>query len=78
MASQKISNEYSAEVGVKEVKMKISVTTVLYSMLALMHFVWLTNHTLLSGEWSGIALAISTGLFIIGTALFLMNRNPKE
>lgn len=59
-------------------KMKIQLTTLLYSMLALMHFVWLTNHTLLNGEWAGIALAISTGLFIMGTALFLINRNNNE
>lgn len=59
-------------------KMKIQLTTLLYSMLALMHFVWLTNHTLLNDEWAGIALAISTGLFIMGTALFLINRNNNE
>lgn len=59
-------------------KMKIQLTTLLYSMVALMHFVWLTNHTLLNGEWSGIALSISTGLFIMGTAFFLMNRNSQE
>lgn len=51
--------------------------TGLYIIVILMHFIWLTNFTLLNGEWSGIAMWLSTGLFIGGTAFYLINRKSS-
>lgn len=50
----------------------------LYILFALMHLVWLTNVYLLENEWNGIAMWLSTGLFIAGTAFYLVNRKSKE
>lgn len=48
--------------------------TGLYIIIVLMQFITLTNITLFHGEWNGIAMTLSTGLFIAGTAFYLMNR----
>lgn len=52
--------------------------TGLYIMLAAMHLVHLTNMTLFKGEWDGIAMWLSTGLFIGGTAYYLMNKKEAQ
>lgn len=51
--------------------------TGLYIIIALMHLVWLTNFTLLKGEWTGIDMWLSTGFFIAGTAFYLANRKSE-
>ncbi|WP_185907840.1 hypothetical protein [Psychrobacillus soli] len=48
--------------------------TGLYIIIVFMQFITLTNITLFNGEWNGIAMALSTGLFIAGTAFYFMNR----
>lgn len=48
--------------------------TGLYIIIILMQFITLTNITLFNGEWNGIAMALSTALFIAGTAFYFMNR----
>ncbi|WP_166462395.1 hypothetical protein [Psychrobacillus vulpis] len=52
--------------------------TGLYIVIVLMQFITLTNITLFNGEWNGIALWLSTGLFIAGTAFYVMNRKTKR
>lgn len=52
--------------------------TGLYILLAAIHLVHLTNYTLLSGEWNGIAMWLSTGLFIGGTAYYGMNKRDSK
>ena len=49
--------------------------TGLYIILIAIFFVNLTNITLFNGEWNGIAMWLNTGLFIAGTAYFLMSRD---
>ncbi|WP_391118998.1 hypothetical protein [Psychrobacillus sp. L3] len=51
--------------------------TGLYIIILLMQFITLTNITLFNGEWNGIAMWLSTGLFIAGTAFYLLNRKQK-
>ena len=51
--------------------------TGLFIIIILMHFTWLTNFTLLNAEWSGIAMWLSTGLFIAGIAFYLVNRKSS-
>ena len=51
--------------------------TGLYIIIIFMHLITLTNITLLNGEWNGIAMWLTTGLFIAGTAFYLMNRNKE-
>lgn len=46
----------------------------LYVILIAIYFVNLTNITLFNAEWNGIAMWLSTGLFIAGTAYYLMSR----
>ena len=52
--------------------------TGLYIIIVLMQLITLTNITLFNGEWNGIAMALSTGLFIAGTAFYFMNRKTKR
>lgn len=52
-------------------------TTGLYIIIMLMHLITLTNMTLLNGEWNGIAMWLTTGLFIAGTAFYLMTRKKE-
>ncbi|SES23418.1 hypothetical protein [Psychrobacillus sp. OK032] len=52
--------------------------TGLYIIIVLMQFITLTNITLFNGEWNGIAMLLSTCLFIAGTAFFFMNRKTKR
>ncbi|WP_186321382.1 hypothetical protein [Bacillus sp. FJAT-22090] len=52
--------------------------TGLYIIIVLMQFITLTNITLFNGEWNGIAMWLSTGLFIAGTTFFLMNRKANR
>ncbi|WP_192797420.1 hypothetical protein [Psychrobacillus glaciei] len=51
--------------------------TGLYIIIVFMQFITLTNITLFNGEWNGIAMWFSTGLFIAGTAFYLLNRKQK-
>ncbi|RNA66970.1 hypothetical protein [Alteribacter keqinensis] len=44
--------------------------TILFAIVFLMHLVTLVNLTLFSGEWNGIALWLSTGLFIVAVYYF--------
>jgi len=53
-------------------------TTGLYLFFIAIHFVNLTNLTLFKGEWNGIAMWLNTGLFIAGTAYYLLNRNADR
>ncbi|WP_167693455.1 hypothetical protein [Sporosarcina ureae] len=46
----------------------------LYFILIAIYVVNLTNITLFNGDWNGIAMWLSTGLFIAGTAYYLMSR----
>lgn len=48
--------------------------TGLYIIIVLMHLITLTNITLFNGEWNDIAMWLSTGLFIAGTAFYILNR----
>lgn len=48
--------------------------TGLYIIITAIFLVNLTNITLFNGEWNGIAMWLSVGLFIAGTAYFLMSR----
>lgn len=54
---------------------KMKEITGLYVILIAIFFVNLTNTTLFNGEWNGIAMWLSTGLFIAGTAYFFMSRD---
>lgn len=56
-----------------EIKMKEIMG--LYMILIAIYFVNLTNITLFNAEWNGIAMWLSTGLFIAGTAYYLMSRD---
>ncbi|ARD48291.1 hypothetical protein SporoP37_09045 [Sporosarcina sp. P37] len=47
----------------------------LYIILCSIFLVNLTNITLFNGDWNGIAMWLSTGLFIAGTAYYLLSRN---
>jgi hypothetical protein len=49
--------------------------TGLYVIFIAIFLVNLTNITLFNGEWNGIAMWLSTGLFIAGTAYFFMSRD---
>lgn len=54
----------------------------LYVSLVLMMFVILTNTTVFKDEYSGIAMFISLGIFIIGTGFYVsakqLKANDKE
>lgn len=52
--------------------------TGLYILFAAIHLVHLTNYTLLNGEWNGIVMWLSTGLFIGGTAYYGMNKRGNQ
>jgi hypothetical protein len=54
---------------------KMKEITGLYVILIAIFLVNLTNITLFNGEWNGIAMWLSTGLFIAGTAYFFMSRD---
>ena len=54
---------------------KMKEITGLYIILIAIFLVNLTNITLFNGEWNGIAMWLSTGLIIAGTAYFLMSRD---
>ncbi|MDW0109693.1 hypothetical protein [Sporosarcina aquimarina] len=51
---------------------------VLYIFFVLLCLINLTNMTLLNGEWNGFALWLSTGLFVAGTAYYVMKKNPAS
>jgi hypothetical protein len=48
--------------------------TVIYIFFVLIHFINFTNITLFNGEWNGITMWFSTGLFIAGTAYYFLDR----
>lgn len=50
----------------------------LYIILLSLYFVNLTNITLFNGKWDGIGIWLNTGLFIAGTAYFLMSRETTR
>lgn len=54
---------------------EIKELTGLYVILAAIFFVNLTNMTLLNNEWNGIAMWLNTGIFVAGTAYFLLSRD---
>ena len=58
----------------------MKVTTGLYIFLVLIHFINFTNITLFNGEWNGITMWLSTGLFIAGTTYYLLDKKaiPKK
>ena len=47
----------------------------LYVILVAIFFVNLTNMTLFNNEWNGIVMWLNTGLFIAGTAYFLLSKD---
>ena len=49
--------------------------TGLYIILTAIFFVNLTNMTLFNNEWNGIAMWLSTGLFVAGTTYFLLSKD---
>ena len=53
-------------------------TTGLYILFIAVYLVNLTNITLFNGDWNGIAMWLNTGLFIAGTAYYLLNRNATR
>ena len=50
----------------------------LYVSLVLMLFVILVNTTIFDDEYSGIAMFVCLGLFIMGTAFFINTKQLKN
>ncbi|PID06396.1 MULTISPECIES: hypothetical protein [unclassified Sporosarcina] len=50
-------------------------TTGLYLFFIAIHLVNLANITLSKGDWNGITMWLSTGLFIAGTAYYALNKS---
>ncbi|MFJ7954561.1 hypothetical protein ACIQZG_23970 [Lysinibacillus sp. NPDC096418] len=50
----------------------------LYVSLALMMLVILVNTTIFDDEYSGIAMFVCLGIFIIGTAFFINTKQLKN
>ncbi|PIC81666.1 hypothetical protein CSV75_02700 [Sporosarcina sp. P18a] len=53
-------------------------TTGLYLFFIAIHLVNLANITLFKGEWNGITMWLSTGLFIAGTAYYAFNKSTTQ
>ncbi|PUB08294.1 hypothetical protein C8K15_1366 [Paenisporosarcina sp. OV554] len=53
-------------------------STGLLILIVLMHLITLTNITLFNGNWNGIALWLSTGLFIAAIAFYLLGKTKKQ
>ncbi|PIC77633.1 MULTISPECIES: hypothetical protein [Sporosarcina] len=53
-------------------------TTGLYLFLIAIHLLNLANITLSKGEWNGITMWLSTGLFIAGTAYYAFNKSATR
>ena len=53
-------------------------TTGLYLFFIAIHLVNLANITLSKGEWNGITMWLSTGLFIAGTAYYGINKSATR
>ena len=51
---------------------------ILYIAVCLLFFITLTNITLFDGEWNGIAMWLSTGVFIFATATFGFSKNTGK
>lgn len=47
---------------------------VLYGLLGALHLIHLANRTLLDGKWDGLAIWMSTGIFIVATIYYLRSR----
>ncbi|ARF16145.1 hypothetical protein CSV61_08890 [Sporosarcina sp. P3] len=52
--------------------------TGLYFFFIAIHLVNLANITLSKGEWNGITMWVSTGLFIAGTAYYSFNKSANR
>lgn len=50
----------------------------LYAPLALMMFVVLVSTTIFDDEYSGIAMFVCLGIFILGTAFFINTKQLKN
>lgn len=50
----------------------------LYAVVVALFFVNLANMTLFNSEWNGITMWINTGLFIVGTAYFIVSKNASK
>lgn len=48
--------------------------TGLYITLVLLQVITLVNVTLFDGKWNGIALALSTTCFVVGSLFFIKGR----
>lgn len=48
-----------------------------YILFAILYLVNLANLTLFKGEWNGLTMWLSTGLFIIGTVYYIVSRTDK-
>ncbi|UII54429.1 hypothetical protein LS684_12135 [Cytobacillus spongiae] len=53
-------------------------STFLLIIVMMMHFITLTNITIFHGEYNGIALALSTILFISSIAIFVNNKRKMK
>lgn len=56
----------------------LKTSTGLLILIVLMHLITLTNITLFNGNWNGIALWLSTGLFIAAIAFYLLDKRKKQ
>ena len=48
-----------------------------YVLFSILFIVNLANLTLFKGEWNGITMWLSTGLFLIGTVYYVMSKTDK-
>ncbi len=64
----------SLQIGVSN----LTTSTGLLILIILMHFITLTNITIFNGDWNGIALWVSTGLFIAAIAFYFMGRTKNQ
>ncbi|WP_100010025.1 hypothetical protein [Lentibacillus sediminis] len=50
----------------------------LYVTLVLMQFTVLTNATILDNQYAGITMFLCTGVFIVGTAFYVSEKNRDK
>jgi hypothetical protein len=53
-------------------------STGLLILIAIMHFITLSNIPLFDGRWNGIAMWLNTGLFIAAIAFYFLGRTNSK
>ncbi len=53
-------------------------TLALFVAVCIMHIITLTNITVFNGAWNGIAMWLSTGVFIFASTVFGLSRLKKR